>query len=249
MPQQDRLEICGQRYRQRRDDGLAGWACDESYDRKITNALAIIAKYQVPDGGRFLELGCGAGNVTLEMARRGFDAHGIDIVPEAIDWAKANAEKARLNARFHAGAVVLLEPFEEKSFDIVFDGDCLWMILGEDRPKCFQNVFRVLKPGGIFFAQAHLVTDAIKTRHALASNALIDPTTLVSTVMGTPMYQFSLEDDFLAELRVAGFEIRHHRIGDLDNRKLDVPFYRGTMFVEAERPKNAHRSPRRQKSG
>lgn len=236
MTQQDRLTICGQRYQQRRDDGLAGWACDESYDRKITNAMALVAKYRIPDGARFLELGCGAGNVTLEMARRGFDAHGIDIVLEAIDWANTNATNTGVNAHFHTGTAVLLEPFEEQSFDIVFDGDCLWMILAEDRPTCLQNVFRVLKPGGVFFAQAHLVTDAIKTPHPSASNELVDPTTLVSALMDTPMYQYSLESDFLAELQLAGFEIRHHQSGDLGSQKLDVPFYRGAMFVEAQRP-------------
>ena len=238
MNEQDRLKISRQRYRQRRENGLAGWADDKSYERKISNALALIAKYRAPDNGRFLELGCGAGNVTIEMARRGFDAYGMDIVPEAVEWAKANAEKAGVHACFHAGTVALLQPFQDDFFDVVFDGDCLWMVLGNERPNCFLNVFRVLKPGAVFFAQAHIVTNTFKERYVIAPGASIDPVTLLSTVNDTPIYQYSREDAFLSEIRTAGFEVHHYRTGDLDSRDKDMPpFYKGVMFVDAGKPK------------
>ncbi len=241
MNVEDRLRISGQRYRQRREAGLAGWAHDESYKRKIGTVLELVAKYRIPEDGRFLELGCGAGNVTIEMARRGFNAYGIDIVPEAIEWAKTKAEDAGVHASFHTGTVALLEPFQDEFFDVVFDGDCLWMVLGEERPACFRNVYRVLKPGGVFFAQSHIVDQTFRERHVVAPGAYIDPVTLQSTVKDTPMYQYCREDAFLSEIQTAGFEVLHHRMGQLDDMDKDTPsFYKGVMFVEAGKPRRDH---------
>lgn len=41
-----------------------------------------------------LDLGCGTGKMTLELARRGYDMTGIDCSPEMLDVARASAEKA-----------------------------------------------------------------------------------------------------------------------------------------------------------
>ena len=41
--------------------------------------------------GRALDLGCGRGQYTLELARRGWEAVGIDYVPAAIEAAEASS--------------------------------------------------------------------------------------------------------------------------------------------------------------
>src|SRR5689334_25221594 len=43
---------------------------------------------RTPPLGRVLDLGCGRGQYTPELARRGWDAVGIDFVPRAIDAAR-----------------------------------------------------------------------------------------------------------------------------------------------------------------
>ena len=40
-----------------------------------------------------LDLGCGTGKMTLELARRGYDMTGIDYSPEMLDIAREAAEK------------------------------------------------------------------------------------------------------------------------------------------------------------
>ena len=44
--------------------------------------------------GRALDLGCGRGLYTLQLARRGWEAVGIDYVPAAIETAAANSPGA-----------------------------------------------------------------------------------------------------------------------------------------------------------
>ena len=41
-----------------------------------------------------LDLGCGTGRMTLELARRGYDMTGVDYSPEMLDKARASAEKS-----------------------------------------------------------------------------------------------------------------------------------------------------------
>ena len=39
-----------------------------------------------------LDLGCGTGKMTLELAKRGYDMTGIDYSPEMLDIARSEAE-------------------------------------------------------------------------------------------------------------------------------------------------------------
>ena len=151
------LKLINERYSSRRESRKAGWAEEKSYQRKAATINRIISDYSVPAGARVLELGCGAGNTVFHMIEKGFDAYGVDISDQAIDWAKDIARRRNVSAHFNVANITDLKPFQDNFFDVIFDGDCLWMILGADRAACFSSVFRKLKSGGILYAQAHLV--------------------------------------------------------------------------------------------
>ena len=40
-----------------------------------------------------LDLGCGTGRMTVELARRGYDMTGVDYSPEMLDMARVRAER------------------------------------------------------------------------------------------------------------------------------------------------------------
>jgi len=241
MKPDERLKIIDDRYAQRRKAGNAGWADDGSYDHKARSFDRIVAAYNIPKGARILELGCGAGNTALCIAGKGFDAYGIDISPEGIKWAKENAQRRHLEAHFRVGSVIDLQPFEDEFFDMVFDGDCLWMVLGADRPACFASIFRKLKPGGIVYAQAHVVRDGFRKRYDIAPGAYFDPVRLVSTIRDVPIYQFSTESGFRKEIEDAEFEILCSGNVDYDQEADSaagdhMPFLAGSVFVDARKP-------------
>ena len=56
-------------------------------------------------GASVLDLYCGAGNFALPLARRGVRVHGIERDALAVDAARANAARLRLDARFTAASV------------------------------------------------------------------------------------------------------------------------------------------------
>lgn len=59
--------------------------------------------------GRMLDLGCGTGTNVLYMVQRGWEAVGVDYVPQAIATARQKAKASQLQATFHHGDVTHLE--------------------------------------------------------------------------------------------------------------------------------------------
>ena len=97
-----------------------------------------------------LDLGCGTGKMTLELASRGYDMTGIDYSPEMLDIARDEAEKG--------GHDILWLCQDMREFELYGTVDaavcCLDCInhleCEEDLDKCFDLVHNYLIPDGIF---------------------------------------------------------------------------------------------------
>lgn len=110
-------------------------------------ARELIAKLNLRGSERVLDLGCGDGKVTAEIAlnlKRG-GVHGIDSSPEMIDLAKKTFSKEKYpNLSFELCDARELNFNEE--FDVVFSNAALHWIL--DQKKVLNGIKRSLKPGG-----------------------------------------------------------------------------------------------------
>lgn len=71
--------------------------------------------------GRALDLGCGRGRYTPELARRGWQAVGIDYVPEAIEAAMVRGPQ---DVRYVVGDVLDLAGSGLGTFDFFLDVGC-----------------------------------------------------------------------------------------------------------------------------
>ncbi len=96
-----------------------------------------------------VDLGSGGGlDVFLAAAKVGpkGKAIGIDMTPEMLDLARANAKKAGLeNVEFYHATIDEL-PLEDESVDCVIS-NCV-INLAPDKSAVFREIARVLKPGG-----------------------------------------------------------------------------------------------------
>jgi 2-polyprenyl-6-hydroxyphenyl methylase/3-demethylubiquinone-9 3-methyltransferase len=100
-----------------------------------------------PSGKRALEVGCGGGILSEEIARMGFEAAGIDPSEPSLRAAADHAQAGGLIIRY-LKAVGESLPFPDGSHDVVFCCDVLEHV--RDLPKVVSEISRVLKTGGVF---------------------------------------------------------------------------------------------------
>jgi 2-polyprenyl-6-hydroxyphenyl methylase / 3-demethylubiquinone-9 3-methyltransferase len=112
-------------------------------NRKLVEELKID-----PKATAALEVGCGGGILTEEIARMGFDTTGVDPSERSVRAAADHARDSGLDIRYGTGAGESL-PFEDGSFGVVFCCDVLEHV--RDLPKVISEISRVLKPEGIFY--------------------------------------------------------------------------------------------------
>ena len=226
---------CAERYIKRKKNGKIGWADEDSYKAKEERISSFLARNPLPKKSRFLELGCGAGNIILLMAEKGFEAHGVDIVPEAIQWAQEKMALSNITADFKIGDIVGLNCYSDDYFDFIFDGEALHCIIDSDRKKCLADIFRVLKRGGYFLAGANLVNTTFTTSPDLDNESYFDPKTRCLYHKDVPYYYLSEEQEFLSEVQEAGFQIKH--LEKTPQILKDTPFLAGWLWVDAVKPK------------
>lgn len=109
-------------------------------------------------GKRVLDLGCGAGGVTLHIARtyHPLGITGFDVEAPVIFHARQAADRAGLAGVSFIQAPPGRLPFVDGRFDVVFSKDALVHV--PDKRALFREIFRVLSPGGTFAASDWLIS-------------------------------------------------------------------------------------------
>src|SRR5690349_9918453 len=131
-------------------DGVLGavWArVADRFDRtaRFYQPLLVDAVGAHPDD-RVLDVGCGAGRLSLDCARTAESVLGIDLSGEMLAVARSRAAAAGTsNAVFEQGDAQV-HPLEASSFDVVTSR---WgaMFFG-DPVAAFSNMARALRPSG-----------------------------------------------------------------------------------------------------
>jgi len=104
------------------------------------------------EGRWVLEVGCGTGNISLELARRGAQVVGLDASGPMLAAGQDKARRQGLALTFILCLAGDL-PFPEATFDGVIS--ILALDFMPDRPGAVREMVRVLRPGG-FLALALL---------------------------------------------------------------------------------------------
>lgn len=101
-------------------------------------------------GGKVLEIGCGLGMLSLEMARQGLDVVGVDLSPQSINvanhYAKTSAHGPSFGSLEYLCTDILTTDLDPQSFDSVVFFRSLHHI--PDLHGIMQRVKRWLKPKG-----------------------------------------------------------------------------------------------------
>ena len=94
-------------------------------------------------GMKILDVGCGRGELTAHLAKRGFDVIGVDYAKDAIDV----AQRFFPNCSFICGDLFQLG-LKSHSFDRIFFLGTIEHMYDEEIAKIFGEFSRLLAPGG-----------------------------------------------------------------------------------------------------
>ena len=113
-----------------------------------------IARMRVTPEARVLDVGCGSGWATRQLADFAFNGRvtGIDISDEMVRLARESS-KSHANVDYEVASAEQL-PFADNEFTHAFSMESLYYY--RDIPKALAEIHRVLKAGGLFVAVVDL---------------------------------------------------------------------------------------------
>ena len=124
--------------------GMTPW---EKYGAAAAESIAALLDREEADRprplGRALDLGCGRGQYTPELARRGWEAVGVDAVPRAVEAARRAGPP---HVSYVVGDVTML-PASLGRFDFFLDIGCFQGLDAAQRAAEGRSVTGLATPG------------------------------------------------------------------------------------------------------
>lgn len=105
----------------------------------------LLRMYGLCDGARLIDLGCGSGRTAVAISRDlQVDYHGIDIVEDLLDFARAHTPQSYRYSRVEE----LQIPDQDGRADMICAFSLFTHLLHEESYIYLEECARVLKPGG-----------------------------------------------------------------------------------------------------
>lgn len=141
------------------------------YDSQFEDA--ILDAIGDPSGARILDLGCGAGDLTLRLLSRGAHVTGVDLSPGMVAVARARQERFLPDAQAtFVAAQAENTGLESAAFDWVVGK---WVLHHLDLAQAAREVRRLMKPGAsaVFIETSGLVPPlAFARRHLVGRGGI-----------------------------------------------------------------------------
>jgi len=164
----------------------------------------LLTKLRLDGGERVLDIGCGDGKLTAEIAELVPSGHvvGIDSSPEMIAFARG-AFPGESHPNLSWEVMDARELAFEERFDVVFSNAVLHWV--SDQPRVLQGVERVLVPGGRILFQMGGRGNAASVVQVLASLLTREEWGKYFHDFTAP-YSFCAPEEYTVWLREAGLE-------------------------------------------
>ncbi len=176
----------------------SGWELPDGPTMSLVFSLGHDPRIKVYD------LGCGIGRHTVFFAEQGYQVFASDISEEAVQATKQWLGKAGLSAEVKQGRITSID-YPDNKFNLVISFNVIYHAFRSDIVKAISEVYRVLKPGGLFYGT--LLTKDKDCHFTEKENEIIDEQTLIiqgGVEDGVPHFFSHMEDllDFFADFHL-----------------------------------------------
>ncbi len=167
------------------------WAAnffDEHKNKPRDREILLRFSQEIGQRGPVWDFGCGPGTTTKYLKNLGLDISGLDLSEKILEQARMTYP----DTSFRKGNILKLEFAREEIFGVV----AFYAIVHfteEQIKMAFAEIFRVLKPGGIFLFTYHIGSDVIHVDTFLGKTVDID-------------FMFFTNDFIMDCLKGGGFE-------------------------------------------
>jgi cyclopropane fatty-acyl-phospholipid synthase-like methyltransferase len=102
--------------------------------------------------GPVLDVGCGTGELTLYLARRGYRTLGVDLSPVAVRQAAEKARWRRVPAEFLVWDALYVSELAAfgLSFGAVVDSGMFHVLGDRERDRFVEGLGAIVRPGGLY---------------------------------------------------------------------------------------------------
>ncbi|MHC4986309.1 MAG: class I SAM-dependent methyltransferase [Planctomycetota bacterium] len=117
------------------------------YDKHLI-IPAVLKLLGDPKGWRVLDLGCGTGVFSRELAQRGATVFGVDLSDQMLQHAKDIERESPLGIDYQICDAADVDAYEDAGYDAV---TCNMALMNVERyTRAIEQAYRTLKPGGPF---------------------------------------------------------------------------------------------------
>ena len=140
---------------------------DCGYENWSQYFITKLRTYPVKTG---LDIGCGGGWFTRAFQRAGYQMTGVDISPEMLDFAQAQALKEGVRSEYLLGDITKFKSHKKFDFATAIN-DCINYIPKNKLDSAFKCVKNALAKGGIFLFD---ISSERKFREKIANTVSVD---------------------------------------------------------------------------
>jgi len=194
----------------------------ESYDEEFqklfpeSDQIYAIIKEKIGKKGRVLEIGCGTGQLAIQLARQGLEVVAVDISSEMITYAEGSAKREGVDVQFIEGDFTSYKIHQKLEDLTPFDFIISTFVLSEF-PPLRQQLFikqtsQLLKSDGTLFISADTYPSSFMKRMGFRIKQTINAqlSILKSIPSTNPVENFYtlLSDYYLPELLIEEKQIK-----------------------------------------
>ena len=121
----------------------AFWSAEDD-----ASEVGLLAAFLTDHPGRALEIGCGSGRLMFPLLERGFDVEGLELSPDMLALARADAARRGVSAVFHEGDMTCWTGPRRHASLLV---PAFTLQLADDPAAALVHWRSLLEPGGALY--------------------------------------------------------------------------------------------------